>query len=315
AGGSDLASGPPSTPGLVDSSTAGAPQSPRPAAKAACEPVTLPAGATFDPVLLRLDGPGAGPPGRRSPAAGRQGRRAGHRLPSGPVQDLAVAATVRAAAPHQRARGRRGAGLLLRAADLRETVRQGREGNLVLFVVDASASMAARARMSATKGAVLSLLLDAYRRRDRVGLVTFRGGGAELALPPTGSVELAARLLADLPTGGRTPLAAGLAKAGDVLAVQAVRDPGRRPLVVVLTDGRATHGGSDPQAAAEQAAAALAARGVAGVVVDTEDGALRLGLAARVAGAMGAACVRLEELAAGPLAGLVRAVNTARRAP
>ncbi|GAA2892154.1 hypothetical protein GCM10020220_097850 [Nonomuraea rubra] len=98
------------------------------------------------------------------------------------MRDLHVAATMRAAAPYQRERGRSGAGLVLRGDDLREVVREGREGNLVLFVVDASGSMAARKRMTAVKTAVLSLLLDAYQRRDKVGLVTFRGSGAEVAL-------------------------------------------------------------------------------------------------------------------------------------
>src|SRR5262249_6455577 len=127
-------------------------------------------------------------------------------------------------------------------ADLREAVREGREGNLVLFAVDASGSMAARQRMRAVKGAVLSLLLDAYQRRDKVGLVTFRGAGAELTLPPTSSVEAAARRLASLATGGRTPLAAGLARAARVLAAERLPDPRRRALLVVVTDGRATSG-------------------------------------------------------------------------
>ena len=112
----------------------------------------------------------------------------------------------------------------------------------MLFAVDASGSMAARQRMRAVKGAVLSLLLDAYQRRDKVGLVTFRGTGAEVALPPTSSVEAAARRLTSLATGGRTPLAAGLARAARVLAAERLRDPRRRALLVVVTDGRATSG-------------------------------------------------------------------------
>ena len=116
----------------------------------------------------------------------------------------------------------------LTPADLREAVREGKEGNLVLFAVDASGSMAARQRMRVVKGAVLSLLLDAYQRRDKVGLITFRGAGAEVALPPTSSVEAAARRLTSLPTGGRTPLAAGLAQAARVLAAERLRDPRRR---------------------------------------------------------------------------------------
>ena len=157
---------------------------------------------------------------------------------------------------------------------------RAREGNLVLFVVDASGSMGSRARMGAVKGAVLSLLLDAYQRRDKVGLVTFRGATAELALPPTWSVEAAAARLTDLPTGGRTPLAAGLLEAHAVLRVERIRDPQRRPLLVVVTDGRATgaRGGSS-LAEAQAAAGLLAATGTAAVVVDCESGPVRLGLA------------------------------------
>jgi len=179
-------------------------------------------------------------------------------------------------------------------ADLREAVREGREGNLVLFAVDASGSMAARQRMRAVKGAVLSLLLDAYQRRDKVGLVTFRGAGAELALPPTSSVEAAARRLASLATGGRTPLAAGLARAARVLAAERLRDPRRRALLVVVTDGRATSG-SDADLA--RAAALLA--GTASVVVDCEASVLRLGLAERLAAQLGATLLGMDELEAG----------------
>ena len=109
----------------------------------------------------------------------------------------------------------------------------------MLFVVDASGSMAARARMTEVKGAVLGLLLDAYQRRDKVGLITFRDKGAELVLPPTSSVENAARRLDAIQTGGRTPLAAGLAKAVQVINTERLRDPLRRPLVLLITDGRA----------------------------------------------------------------------------
>lgn len=155
---------------------------------------------------------------------------------------------MQAAAPHQRARGRSGPGLVVRRDDLRQATREGREGNLVLFVVDASGSMAARQRMSAVKGAVLSLLLDAYQRRDKVGLVTFRGSSADVALPPTSSVDAAAVRLESLPTGGRTPLSAGLLKAHDVLRVERLRDPAqpaaRRRGDRRAGDGRAGAGGA-----------------------------------------------------------------------
>src|SRR5262249_4663345 len=177
--------------------------------------------------------------------------------------------------------------------------------NLILFCVDASGSMAARARMHEVKTAVLSLLMDAYQRRDKVALVTFRGTGAELALPPTSSVDVAAARLADLPTGGRTPLAEGLLRAGHALAGEAIRDPRRRQLPVGLTDGRATSG---PDAVQRSLVAAdlLARAGVHAVVVDCESGRIRLGLAAQLAVTLGAQHLPLAEVAADALTATVR---------
>ncbi|MEU3617729.1 putative cobaltochelatase [Streptomyces sp. NPDC006872] len=268
----------------------------------------------FRTKVLSVPGIGEGAAGRRSRARTEHGRTTGARRPQGALTKLHLAATVQAAAPHQRARGRSGRGLVIRRDDLRQATREGREGNLVLFVVDASGSMAARQRMSAVKGAVLSLLLDAYQRRDKVGLVTFRGAAAEVALPPTSSVDAAAVRLESLPTGGRTPLAAGLLRAHDVLRVERLRDPARRALVVLVTDGRAT-GGPEPVALAGRAARLFAAEGVASVVVDCESGPVRLGLAAQVAGELGGSAVTLDELRAESIAGLVRDVQgTSRRA-
>ncbi|MER6830231.1 VWA domain-containing protein [Streptosporangium sp. NPDC000563] len=249
--------------------------------------------------LFTVPGVGAGAPGRRSRARTPLGRTTGARVPEGHTGFLHLRATIGAAAPYQVARGRNGPGLLLRRGDLREAVCEGREGNLVLFVVDASGSMAARQRMRAVKTAVLGLLLDAYQRRDKVGLVTFRGARADLVLPPTSSVEAGAARLRELPTGGRTPLAAGLLRAAEVLRVERLRDPSRRPLVVLVTDGRTTSGTAEES----QRAAGLLA-GVAGVVVDCEGGPVRLGLAASLAARMGAETVRLDELT--DLAGMVR---------
>ncbi|MUL43150.1 putative cobaltochelatase [Streptomonospora sp. PA3] len=265
-------------------------------------------GETYRPRLFSLSGVGQGAPGRRSRAETPYGRTSGARVPRSAVHGLHLTATLRAAAPHQRARGRTDPGLLVRSGDLREAVREGREGNLVLFCVDASGSMAARERMRAVKGAVLSLLTDAYQRRDKVGLVTFRGAGAQVELPPTSSVEAGARRLRELRTGGRTPLAAGLMRASDVLRVERLRDPSRRPLLVVVTDGRATRGGLED---ALRAGARIGARGVHGIVVDCESGPVRLGLAARLAAEMGGESVRLEELGADALSGLVRSTRRA----
>lgn len=292
-------------PGNEDSSPAQAP------AAGGGEQQAVRAAEPFRTKMLSVPGLGEGAAGRRSRARTEHGRTTGARRPQGVLTKLHLAATVQAAAPHQRARGRSGRGLVVRRDDLRQATREGREGNLVLFVVDASGSMAARQRMSAVKGAVLSLLLDAYQRRDKVGLVTFRGADADVALPPTSSVDAAAARLETLPTGGRTPVAAGLLKAHEVLRVERLRDPARRPLVVVVTDGRAT-GGVEPVARAGRAARLFGAAGIASVVVDCESGPVRLGLAGQLAGELGGTAVTLDELRAESIAGLVKDVQGTR---
>jgi magnesium chelatase subunit D len=267
------------------------------------------AGATFRARRLEVPGKGYGAAGRRSRAYTDSGHTVGARRPRTAPRDVHLIATLMAGAPHQVRRGRTGPGLVLERADLRECRREGRESNLVLFLVDASGSMAARRRMETVKGAVLSLLLDAYQRRDKVGLICFRGAGAELLLPPTSSVDAAASRLDHMPTGGRTPLAAGLAEAHATLLRERLRDPLRRPLLVVVTDGRHTAGGS-PDAAALR----LRRDGVAAVVVDCEAGPVRLGLAGVLASNLDAFYLGLEELSVGALADSVRFYRQERAA-
>jgi magnesium chelatase subunit D len=288
------------------------PASPEPGqtrpASAPARPPAAP-GPVFRVKRIEVPGTGAGAAGRRSRARTDSGHVTGARRPRDRVARVHVPATFAAAAPYQVVRGRApGDRLVLRPGDLREARHEGRESNLVLFAVDTSGSMAARARMGAVKGAVLSLLLDAYQRRDKVGMVTFRGSGAEVALPPTFSVEAAAARLAAVPTGGRTPLAAGLLRAHELLRTERIRDPRRRALLVLVTDGRAT-GGPDPVASAHRAAGLLAVAGVHSVVVDCESGPVRLGLAAALAQSLGGVLLQLEELAAGPLADSVRVLQ------
>ena len=264
---------------------------------------TTNAGKPYRARLFQVAGVGEGERGRRSRAVTDSGRTVGVKPSAVREGRPHLVATVRAAAPHQRSRGRSGAGLVLRKGDLRYALREGNEGNLVLFCVDASGSMGARSRMREVKAAVLSLLLDAYQRRDKVGLITFRANGADLALPPTISVEAAASRLEALPTGGRTPLAEGLLEAARVLRVESVRDPRRRPLLVVVTDGRATSG-ADAVRRAQQAAGLLT--GVTAVVMDCETGRMRLGLAGELAQHLGAEHVPLGEVAADSLTSAVK---------
>ncbi|NDL60294.1 magnesium chelatase subunit D family protein [Phytoactinopolyspora mesophila] len=286
--------------------------------------------------LLTVPGHGSGAEGRRSRAITPNGRTVGSRRPvEQETGGIHLFATLSAAAAHQPARKALAASderadsrqrpsstiVQLRREDLRLAVREGREGNLVLFCVDASGSMGARQRMREVKTAVISLLLDAYQRRDKVGLVLFRAGEATLALPPTTSVEAAASRLESLPTGGRTPLAEGLTEAARVVSLEGVRDPRRRPLVVVVTDGRATSG-EDAVQRSRAAAGMLArelhrARGGA-VVVDCETGVVRLGLAATLATHLGAEHLVLDGVAAGStastLTSAVRAHSVQRKA-
>ncbi|WP_026118401.1 VWA domain-containing protein [Nocardiopsis salina] len=251
---------------------------------------------------LTVRGAGQGADGKRSRAVGRRGRRIGAAPPgSGSGSSLHLVETVRAAA----AAPREGERMRIRPQDLRVAVREGQESNLILFCVDASGSMAARKRMSEVKTAILSLLLDAYRRRDKVGLITFRARQAELALPPTNSVDVAAARLEDMPAGGRTPLDEGLLEADRVLRREQRRAPRLRPLLVVVTDGRAT----GARGAVERSLAAadhIAGQEISSVVVDSESGPMRLGLALGLAARLGAEHLPVGEVNA-------EALNTAVR--
>jgi magnesium chelatase subunit D len=259
-------------------------------------------------------GPGEPPPPPPPPGGGEarvgraatgvaepRGRVIGHQAPSGgSMAGVAVAATVRAAAQRRQADP---GGPVLTVEDLREPVRSRTVGRTVVVAVDASGSMGTHQRVEAATGAVLGLLADAYLRRDRVSMVTFRADSAEVVLPPTASVELARTRLAELPTGGVTPLAEGI-EAALSIARRAAAD-GWPPLLVLITDGRAT-GHEHAADRAGAAAAEVAAAGLEVVVVDAEDGPTRLGLAEQLAATMGARHLRLEEMVSPQLEGAVR---------
>jgi magnesium chelatase subunit D len=257
--------------------------------------------AVFRTKALVVPGVGEGAPGRRSRARNRTGTVISSTTQPGDGHGVHIFATLLAAAGRQRGPGRPRPA----ADDVRLAVREGREGNLVIFVVDASGSMAARDRMAAVSGATLSLLRDAYQRRDKVAVITFRQQDAQLLLPPTSSVHIAGRRLSRFDTGGKTPLAQGLLAARDVVLREKARDRARRSLVVVLTDGRAT-GGPDPLGRARTAAARLVAEGAAAVVIDCETSYVRLGLAEQLADHLGAPVVRLAHLRADDLTAVVK---------
>lgn len=216
------------------------------------------------------------------------------------ITDLAFDATLRAAAPYQRRRNRTDLALALEKSDLREKVRVRRSANLILFVVDASWSMAVSERMEATKGAIMSLLKDAYIRRDRIGLIVFHKNDARLVLPPTNSVQMAQRTLADIAVGGKTPLSAGLLLAYNVFRQESLLHPDVMPLMVLLTDGAGNVSMSDlpPQEEAHRIAHLIKEFSVRSVVINMEHEAFDQGLARLLAEKLDAPCFSLADLRA-----------------
>jgi len=240
----------------------------------------------------------------------KRGRYIQARPADGKTSDIAFDATIRAAAPFQQDREdqREDVAFAIRPGDLQRKVRVKKTANLVLFVVDASWSMAVAERMSATKGAILSLLTDAYQRRDRVGLIVFQKNRATLILPPTNSVQLASRSLSDIPVGGKTPLTAGLYLAHQIIQQQSMIYPDVEPLMILLTDGagNVSMGSLPPQEEAHQMAEKIAYDGTRSVVINMEHASFDQGLAQGLADHLDAPCYTLHELRAETLYQAVR---------
>lgn len=247
--------------------------------------------------------------GRRvaSPTDTSRGSYVKSRIPSGPIRDIALDATVRAAAARGGVVPGGSPAVQLVSEDVRVKARRRRTGTAVLFVLDSSGSMGLNQRMSATKGAILSLLNDAYQRRDRVGLIVFRGQEASVVLPFTSSVDLAEQRLADLPTGGKTPLAAGLLMAQRMFVEDERRRPKMNRLLVLISDGKANVATQGEDAMAEVSAVCQTwqPKDARRVVVDPESGLARFGRARRVAEWLQAEYVHLDRLTADGVAGAV----------
>ena len=242
----------------------------------------------------------------------KQGRYVRAEQPKGWVTDLAFDATIRAAAPYQRLREDNGCALNIKEEDLRQKVREKRIGNTFLFAVDASGSMGARERMRAVKGAIFYMLQEAYQKRDRVGMIAFRRDKADLLLPITRSVDLAQKRLAEMPTGGKTPLADGLALSLQTLALLDKRDSELEPILIVVTDGRANavhEGEKEPVAAAINIAEKIAKAKITSVVIDTESDFIKLGIAKKLAAAMQANYYTLQRLSKENIIHIVRNLN------
>ena len=269
----------------------------------------FPVGTTFPvkrlvPPIDRLIRRGSGRRSRTRTSL-KQGRYVRSRI-SSECRDLALDATLRAAAPYQLQRRESSrTAVVIHRKDWREKVREKRTGTFILFIVDGSGSMGSRGRMAASKGAIMSLLLDAYQKRDRIAMVSFRRREATVLLPPTASIEVAARLLGEMPVGGRTPLSAGLVKGFELLQVQLRREPNLRPLAVLITDGKSNVPiGENPPMEEALGVAEHIGRDmrIHWIVVDTEEpGMVRFELARHIARALDGEYFRIDDLRAADL--------------
>ncbi len=228
----------------------------------------------------------------------RRGKYRSSRISSGKVTDIAVDATIRAAAPHQISRGRNGDSLMINHSDIREKVREKKSGALIVFVVDSSGSMGASKRMSGAKGAILSILNDAYQKRDRVSMVAFKGNDALVLLPPTGSIEIAGKNLEQLPTGGRTPFSAGLAAGIGVIKKEKLKNSKIKPVMVIISDGRGnvSIGNGNPFDEAKELCSEIRGLGILSVIIDTESGLIRLGRLAELSEVLGGKYYAMDDL-------------------
>ena len=226
------------------------------------------------------------------------------------TNDLAMDATLRAAAPYQKRRSRQDVAIVIEESDIREKIREKRIGNFIVFVVDASGSMAAGKRMIETKGAILSLLMDAYQKRDKLALVAFKGDCAEVLLPPTSSIELAHRLLEELPTGGKTPLCHGISLGYQIIQSYFRKDPHIYPLLILISDGKANvsqYGGKPVSEAMEVAEEIKNDTRINTAVVDVEKpGLISFGLAHQLSVQMGAKYFKIEDIQADTLVEVLR---------
>lgn len=248
--------------------------------------------------------------GRRSSA--KSDDRSGHyvrsRIPKGKSEDIAFDATFRAAAPYQSQRNKNEVAIAIHSSDIRDKVKKKKIGTTILFVVDSSGSMGAKQRMSAAKGAILSLLMDAYQKRDRVGLIAFKGNSAEIILQPTTSVEQAKKCLEELPTGGKTPLGPGLLKAYDVFKRDKNSNKDSRQILVLISDGRlnvGTRDGIDLMEEVKSVATEMRSQGITSIVLDTETGLLQLGKMKKISDILGGIYFPLDEIKAETISNLV----------
>ena len=259
------------------------------------------------PKELRVDNMVRDSSGRRSETESDNGRYVGYRVPAGKPRTIAVDATIRAAAAHHTP----GTDFEIRGSDIREKVRERKTGNLIVFTVDASGSMGAEQRMTAVKGAVASILTDAYQKRDRVAVVVFRGRESEIVVPPTNSIVLAKERMDGVPTGGKTPLADALDKSHSLIMRELSKDKKIKPLLVVISDGRGNVPclTDKPMDDTRTMAARIAEEGYPSVVIDSETSFLKLGLAQRLSDSMRSKYIKLDDLRAESLTDAIASLS------
>ena len=239
------------------------------------------------------------------------GRYFRYRIPEEATSDIALDATIREAAAHQKSRPQGNMAINVESSDIREKVRERRSGCTVMFLVDASGSVGVRRRMIAVKGTILSMLRDSYVKRDRIGMMAFRRDGAELILPPTKSVEYGHKKLEELPTGGKTPLGNALMEAGSFMSTYSRHHPGEACYVVLLTDGRANvpmSSGSDAIVEAQDTAEKIRIHGVKWIVIDVSAGFMRFNHARDLAMKLEGTYFRLDDISVESLTGSVKAI-------
>jgi magnesium chelatase subunit D len=249
--------------------------------------------------------------GRRSAALSddKRGKYISERIPNEPTSDIALSATIRAAAPHQKNRQKGDMAIAIETSDIREKKRIRKIGNTIVFVVDSSGSMGVSQRMKETKAAIISLLIDAYQKRDKVALVVFKQNNAELILPPTSSVELAKKLLENIPTGGKSPLNHGMLAGFQCIMSEFKKHKDCKPLLVLISDGRinvSINKDIKPMDEANQIANQIKQKQIDSLVIDTEKGYLRLGKLQEIAETMGAKYLKIDELKAEKIISAVR---------
>ncbi|GMQ60983.1 magnesium chelatase subunit D family protein [Vallitalea maricola] len=237
-----------------------------------------------------------------------KGRYIKYSIPKGKVNSIAFDATFRAALPYQKFRNNDKVSIVIDKSDIREKIRERRTGSTILFVVDASGSMGTKQRMRAVKSAIISMLNDAYQKRDKVGMIAFRKNKAEVLLQITKSVDMADKRLKNIPTGGKTPLASGLYAAYELLKSYKVKEPDMEPLIVLVTDGKAnvSLNNGKPIDDALHMAGIIRNEGIQTMVIDTESGFIQLGLGKKLSDEINGEYYKLEDLRAKELTSIVK---------